>query len=176
MSSQNDWSGLNALESGLSDIFVEVAVKLANIGEAYIKGGQYGANLNYGGEHKNWQNDTASLLASVTGYESTTGDYRANFGEDAWRRAQIEGSKKYPENTPEHYLPSEPEEIDTSDADATAILSTWTQYPDMGKDEDGVLATQVIETLQESADFMVQQFPRVFQDSVRYAPIPISPE
>jgi len=54
---------------------------------------------------RDWLDDTGSAAAAITAYLVGRVDPRKNFENPAWRKAQDEGSQKYPGNKPENYRP-----------------------------------------------------------------------
>lgn len=178
----NDWSGLDQLEANLEDFLKEFMDSMGALGELYIKGEHGGISIpkkygefTVGGEHKGWNNDTGSLLTSITGYEADIGNHMANFETDPWYTAQQEGSDKYKQNVPGHYRPADEAEVDTGDAIATAVISAWTRYPDDMGANDGWLLETVTETINEAADFVLESIPGALESAFQQTPeIPIS--
>lgn len=167
----SDWSGLSQLEANFGDFLKEFMDAMGAVGENYVKGGsgvsipsKYGS-FNFGGEHQNWNNDTGSLATSITGYEADIGNHMVNFETDPWYTAQQEGSDKYPQNTPGHYRPADEADADTGDADATAVISAWTRYPDGDDAGDGWLVEAVTETLNEAASFVTESIPGAIESA-----------
>lgn len=144
-----DWSGLDYLERTFEYWAKEAMDDLAQLGESY-------AYMN-----AEWNDDTGSLRESITGYAADVGDPHANFGNTRWRDAQTKGNLAYQglewgyRNPPEHYAPEPDHPFNPSEP--TAVVTTWTQYPIVGKPNDIPLGEAVSATLEDTLEMLKQQ-------------------
>ncbi len=144
----NNWEGLDELNANLIPRLREAMEIVASNGEYWVKQG-----------HQEWNNDTRSLIASVTGYEATIGDPFKNFNNVEWLFAQQFGSLKY-NNLPEHYDPVEGEELEVDPDTPTAIVTVWTKYPNTfggGGSANIILGEEVDATLMGALDQMASE-------------------
>lgn len=162
-----DLSLFDTFDDQFIDELREAMDKLAFMGEQYIKGKHGSRSSDYGGSHAAWNNDTSSLLASVTGYEAKIGNYQENFDDARWQHARAVGSDQYPYNRPEHYQPHvESRDLGESE-NPVAVLTYFTQYPDPDLAKDAALEAAVTESLTDAHEFMKNHLVSAVKDSLR---------
>lgn len=111
---------LTPMIEALEDAFYKGMNDLAKLGEESIR------------EDHMWEDDTESLLTSITGYAPEVGDPYKHFGDPVWTFAQKHGNefgrRRLRDNPPENYYPHT-EELDTGD-NPTAIVTAFVGYGD----------------------------------------------
>ena len=140
----SNFTNLDRFLSDFEDDARQGMQELAELTEDYIK------------DNQNWEDDTGSLRASITGHEIKIGDPQKNFGDQDWKDAQAGRRRSrylnaYPQNTPDHYQPyTEPATV--SDDNPVAIVSAFVKYG-LGVEQDLLVGG----TFHEGLDFMERQ-------------------